>query len=65
VGSLTGAIGKLSEELNKFAASGVSPNNELTGAATEDADVSGSGSGATVLLGGGNNSAIFASSNKS
>lgn len=40
IGSLIGAIGKLSGELNRFGASGVSPNNELTGAGTEGGDVS-------------------------
>jgi hypothetical protein len=39
-GSLIGAMGKLSGELNRFGASGVSPNKELTGAGTEGGDVS-------------------------
>lgn len=65
VGSLIGAMGKLSVELNKFGASWVSPNNELTGAGTEGVDASVGGLGMAVLASGGKISAILSSSNKS
>lgn len=58
-------MGKLSDELKRFAASVVSPNNELTGAATKGGDVVVGGLVATGSLCGGNNSAILSSSNRS
>ena len=58
-------MGKLSDELKRFAASVVSANNELIGAATKGDDVVVGGLAATGSICLGNNSAILSSSIKS